>query len=293
MNSASTVPRHAFFSLIATTFLLLTIVHLPAQAAGDVGDGERFQKTFALSSGGTVDVSNDRGKTTIEGWDKEQVVVDVVKHFEGSASNRDEWMRGTEVRFENSSSRVQVKVVLPEHYCWGYCDWRGGVDLTVHVPRRVQLELQGDRTDISVASVESDMRVRADRGSIMIQRLVGGIRINSDRASVRIRDVEIRNELDIHTDRADIEFEGTGLAKGGTLEADRGNVVVRLPSNVKLQVEVSSSRRSQFHSDFPMMTSGTWGEGKVHGSINGGGPTLHLKNDRGSVSLERALAASI
>jgi hypothetical protein len=293
MNSSVASPRRIFLSLIATTFLLVTVVHFPALAAADVGDGERFQRTFTLASGGSVDVSNDRGKTIIEGWDKEQVVVDVVKHFEGSSSNRDEWMRGTEVRFENTPSRVKVKVVLPEHYCFGYCDWRGGVDITMHVPRRVQLELAGDRTEISVASIEGDLKASLDRGSIAVQRLVGGIRINSDRATVRIHDVDIRNDLDVRADRADIDFEGTGLTKGGTFEADRGNVVVRLPSNVRLQVEVASSRRSSFHSDFPMVTSGGWREGTVRGSINGGGPTLRLKTDRGSVYLEKGLAASL
>jgi hypothetical protein len=286
--------RRSHLILILATSVLLAGIPVIAQTASDPNAGdERFQRTFTLHSGGAVVISNDRGKTVIEGWDKDQVVVDVVKRFEhGSDSERAAWMRETQVRFSNDPSRVQINVELPHRLCMTSCNWNAGVDLTLHVPRRVQLDLQSDRGGIGVASIEGNLRIRSDRGSIDIDHVTGGIHVTADRGSVRMRDVDARGALDVRVDRGNIEFQGS-LTQDGNLASERGNILVRLPENVKLQLEVAQDRRSHFRTDFPVSTSGSFGSGTVRGSINGGGPTLRMRAGRGSVSLEKSNRAII
>jgi hypothetical protein len=259
-----------------------------AQDKGAAGDTEVVQRTLTLKSGGSVAVENDRGTTTIDGWDKEQVSIDAVKHFEGDSKLRDQWLRETEVRIENTAQQVRVKVVRPNNFCIGYCNYRGWVDVTLRVPRRVALDLSSDRTMTKVRDIQGDVHVSGDRSEIRLQSIVGAIRVNSDRGPVYLRDVEILNNLEIKTDRAPIEIYATKLSAGGHLQTDRAAITLRMPANTAINLEVDRDRRSSFHTDFPLSTSGNIsGYGRLHGSINGGGPTLHLETDRGSINLEK------
>jgi hypothetical protein len=186
-----------------------------------------------------------------------------------------------------------VKVVRPNNFCVGFCNFRAWVDVTVHVPRRVSLNVASDRTPTKISNVQGDVHINGDRSQLELRGVSGGIHINSDRGPVFLRDVEINNGVDIKTDRAAIELYATRFAGGGRLQTDRAPITVRMPENTAVTVEVDRDRRSSFHSDFPMSTSGNLsGFGRLHGTINGGGPTLRLETDRGSISLEKGPAAS-
>lgn len=98
----------------------------------------------------------------------------------------------------------------------------------------------------------------------------------------------MRDSIDINTDRAAVEVYATHFSASGRLETDRAPITLRLPSDTALSLEVENDRRSSFHSDFPMTTNGNFtGRGTLRGTINGGGPTLHMQTDRGSISLQK------
>ena len=278
--------RH--FSLAAIVLLLLNVSAALAQDKGPAGDTERIAKSFPIKSGGEVRVENDRGSTTIDAWDKDEVSVEAVKHYEGDSSMRDRWLRETEVRLENTASYVSVKVVRPNMFCVGYCNYRAWVDVTIKAPRKMSLNLSSDRTSTRVSDIQGAIRITGDRSSIDLRNTVGSLHIRSDRGTVNLRDVDVRDSVDISTDRAPIEVYATHFSAGGKIESDRSSITVRLPSNTALNLEVQNDRRASFHSDFPMTTNGNFsGRGTMHGTINGGGPTLHMSTDRGSISVQK------
>src|SRR3569832_369022 len=87
--------------------LILNAAAVLAQDRGPAGDVERIQRSLPLKAGGEVRVDNDRGSSIIDAWDKDEVSIDAVKHFEGGdAQMRDRWLRETEVRIENTASYV-------------------------------------------------------------------------------------------------------------------------------------------------------------------------------------------
>ncbi len=278
--------RH--ISFVAFALLLLNVPVLMAQDKGPAGDTERIARSFPIKSGGEVRVENDRGTTTIDAWDKDEVSVEAVKHYEGDSSMRERWLRETEVRLENTASYVSVKVVRPNMFCVGYCNYRGWVDVTIKAPRKMSLNLSSDRTTTRVSDIQGAIRITGDRSTIDLRNTAGSLHIRSDRGPVNLRDVDVRDSIDISTDRAPIELYATHFSAGGRLETDRALITLRLPSNTAVNVEVENDRRSSFHSDFPMTTNGNFsGHGTVRGTINGGGPTLHMQTDRGSISLQK------
>jgi hypothetical protein len=273
--------------------LLLTCVVLIAVVAGaQATEPERYTKTFPLSSGGALSVRNDRGRISVEGWDKKEVVVDVYKHFEGEnvgvGPDRESWMRQATVEFDASASRVDVRVHRPENFCIGYCNYRGWIDLTIHAPRSLRLDIVQDRAPVEVSAIEGSVTVRTDRAPVRLERITGGVRVHSDRSPIVLRDIKATQPVEIENDRADIELENVTFGGGGSLSTDRASIRARLPESTALTLDVQRDRRSSFHSDFPIATSGNvLGDGALRGSINGGGPTLRLRTDRGTIHLER------
>src|ERR1051325_10763099 len=98
-----TILRTMFLAVFVA--LLLNTTAMPAQDKGPAADTQRIQRTLPLKAGGELRVENDRGSTTIDAWDKDEISIEAVKHFEGGdTAMRDRWLRETEVRIDNTSS---------------------------------------------------------------------------------------------------------------------------------------------------------------------------------------------
>ena len=280
------IARALFLTMFVA--LLLNTTAMPAQDRGPAGDLERVQRTVPLKSGGELRVENDRGSTTIDVWDKDEVSIEAVKHFEGGdTAMRDRWLRETEVRIENTSSFVGVKVARPNNFCMGWCNYNAWVDVKIWAPRKLALNVSSDRTTTRISGVQGAMHITGDRSTIDVRNTSGSVRIRSDRGSINLRDVDVRDSIDISSDRAAVDIYATHFAAGGKLSSDRAPITLRIPSDTALNVEVENDRRSAFRSDFPMTTNGSFGRGTMRGTINGGGPTLRMQTDRGTISLQK------
>ena len=293
MASTSLSPAFRFFNRFSAV-LLVVLAGCAFDYAQDKGAdlGDRTERSFKLNSGGKVAIDHDRGSITLDGWEKNEVWVAVVKHYEGDSQYRDQWMRETQVTFDSQPDHLRVRVERPTwHVCFTGCNFHAWVDLTLHVPRHVALEMTVDRNHVRASGLEGDIHIDADRSPIDLRDISGGFHIVSRRGAVAMRDVQAPGGLNVQMERADVEIEGSRLTQGGEVHADRGSVRLRLPESEKLSVEVERDRRSNFHTDFPLQFSGNLsGYGRMRGQINGGGPTLRLSADRGSINLEKTFA---
>ncbi len=250
----------------------------------------KFQRTFQLAPNGRLLVDNYKGKISIEGWDRKQVVVDVYKNFEGRDTDRKSWMSETDVRFFNESNRLEVDVKYPDHW---YSDWfdnnghyTGSVELTIHAPRQVNLELRGHKPEMRVSSVQGNIEIKSYKSPIVIESTVGAIRINTYKDTVRLTNIDLRGRLDLRMYKGEALVDLKGMGDGADLETSKGQLVVRLPETEGLSLEVEGGRRVSFHSDFPIATEVNSGY-LVRGTINQGGPRVRLHTQKGSISLEK------
>ncbi len=162
------------------------------------------------------------------------------------------------------------------------------VDLEIQVPRRVNLDLHGYKPDIKISSVQGEIRIKSYKSPMTIESTTGAIHIETFKDVIRLKNIAARGELDIHSYKAETEIDAKSLEGTATLETSKGSIVLRVPQDLGLDVDFAGGRRSGFHTDFPLttQTSGRL-EHDVRGSINGGGAHIHLRTDKGSVSLER------
>ncbi len=287
------------FRLLA---LALVTIGLAAAALGQSSEPpaqqEKFQRTFTLGSGETLAVDNYKGTIHVTGSNTNQVVVNVVKRFEGSDSDRKWWMENTKVDFSSDSGRVEVKVRYPSQSwsCWlcglEHGDYTAQVELEIQAPRQTNLEVESYKPDIKISSLNGDIRIKSYKSPMMIDSTTGSIRIDTYKDSIRLKNVTVRGALEVKSYKADAEIDARSLGGSADLENSKGTIVLRVPQDTGLTVDFQGGRRSSFRSDFALNAEAGSGFGHgVRGTINNGGASVRLRTEKGSVELRKLSAA--
>jgi hypothetical protein len=269
---------------LALTGVLLLVLPAAAQQTED-----HFQRSFAIQPGGTLTIDNHKGMIRVTGGDGGQVVVNVLKKFEGTDQDRRWWMANTDVHFTNSANRVEVSVEYPSCNCccnWNsHDDYEASVELTIQVPRKINVELQGHKPVMKVSGTDGDIHVSSHKSPIEIAGTTGAIRIETFKETVQLKDVTIRGALDLQISKGEVVIAAKSLGDRVNLETEKGNIVLRVPSKTPMTVDYSGGRRSSFRSDFAIATEAGSGN-SIRGTVNGGGTQVHLRSEKGSIALE-------
>lgn len=252
---------------------------------------DHFQRSFNVQPGATLGVDNHKGLIRVTGSDTNQVTVNVLKRFDGSSKDRAWWMSNTHVNFTNSPDRVEVSVKYPTCDCsnssWNAHDeYEAAVELTIQVPRKVNVELKGHKPAMNISGINGDIRITSYKSPIELQSTSGAIHIQTFKETVQLKDVSIRGVLDVQMTKGEASVEAKNLGERVNLETGKGSIVLKVPENVGMNLDYSGGKRSNFHSDFAIAAE-TGSGSAVRGTINGGGTQVHLRSEKGSISLEK------
>jgi hypothetical protein len=284
--------RFPHSAVLAFALVCLAVSALAGQDTTSGQQPERFQRSFALQSGGTLRVDNYKGTIHVTGSNTNQVVVNVWKRFEGgSEADRKEWMENTKINFSNDSGRVSVKVEYPNWscvFCWADHEFTASVELEIQVPMKTNLDLDGYKPDIKIDSLQGDIRIKSYKAPMTIESTTGAIHIDTYKDTIRLRNVAVRGELNVKSYKAETQIDARSLLGTANLQTDKGSILLRVPQDIGLEIDFSGGRRSGFRSDFPLaaQTGNRLGR-EVRGTINGGGAHIILRTDKGSVTVEK------
>jgi hypothetical protein len=275
-------------SVLLATLTICAFAQTPDSQPQDA----HFTRSFNANPGGSLVVENYKGTIHVTGTSSNQVKVTVDKKFEGSDKDRKWWMENTRVSFDSESSRVRVKVDYPNNNCILSCnedehsDYTGWVELTIEVPRKSNLDIDGYKPEIKLASLDGDIHIKSYKAPIDIASTVGGIDISTYKESVHLHDVSIRGNLGLKMEKGEATIEARNLGKEAEIETGKGNVVIRIPRSAGLTIDYSGNRRASFHSDLPVSSTAGFRSDEMRGTINGGGTPLRLRTEKGSISIE-------
>lgn len=174
------------------------------------------------------------------------------------------------------------------------------ISYEIEVPAECKVRSRSDSGSQVIEGVKGRVEAAADSGSLEIANIGGPVQAETDSGSIRLRTIQsgatakadsgsvhalgIAGAVDVHTDSGSVEVEQSapGAVRVGT---DSGSVSVRLPSGGGYDVSaVSDSGRVE--SDLALTVRGTVGRNKLHGVLRGGGNTLAITTDSGSIHLK-------
>jgi hypothetical protein len=274
--------------------------------------------SFAVKPGGTLTFDSDLASVEITTSESETLRAEFVREFKVSTAQEADALRqkldvqmtktGNDVkvtvrwagdRHDTERQKVQVsfRIAMPRKF---NLDLRtvgsgriGDLDGTVKaVMRGGSLQLRNvtgpvtARTDggsIGVRDIDGDFDATSNGGSIAAARVNGKVMVRANGGSITI---------DECTDSIDARAAGGSVAAylskqpraDSKLIADAGNVELRLPESIAVNIDASCSA-GRLSSDFSLL--GHRDEEHWRGTINGGGPLVMVRASAGNIVIRK------
>jgi hypothetical protein len=193
-------------------------------AASVTASAQDFQKSYSISAGGQVRISNISGDVSLSGYDGEAIVVKATK------KGRDSEL--VEIEDRSSGARVDLSVKYPKNH--NHTD--ASVDFEIQVPRSVAYEF--DR----IASVSGDVAVKGVNGKVHAASVSGDVHVGGITGSVNAASVS-----------GDVNVQINGLEGMEDMKFDSvsGDVNVNLPAALDADVEITTLS-GEIETNFPI-----------------------------------------
>jgi hypothetical protein len=134
------------------------------------------------------------------------------------------------------------------------------------MPRTARLTIRDHRSKTEISDLQGALDLETHRGTAHVRGLSGPLRVD--------------------THRGDIQIEFASFTGNSSVTTHRGTIELSMPTSARFDLETDLGRHASIHSDFPMVTrtAGRSGQ-KLHGSVNGGGPSLSVDAYRGEIRI--------
>jgi hypothetical protein len=203
--------------------------------------------------------------------------------------------------------------------CLEYARWLRNLEIRVTVPAQLSTELRTRGGSISVGDLKGEVIARTSGGSLHFGRIEGPVNGETSGGSITL--IAARGRAILHTSGGSIHIEDTAGevnadTSGGSIQISRttgrvvartsggsitigqassavdaftsgGGISVTMASNAAFQLDASTSG-GNVHSDFTVIGAvNDTGRNSLRGTVNGGGPLLHLRTSGGGIRIHR------
>ncbi|HEV7858764.1 MAG TPA: DUF4097 family beta strand repeat-containing protein [Pyrinomonadaceae bacterium] len=255
-------------------FVLLSIfLGLATGAAGQSGQEMRdeFHQTYPLAANGRVSLENINGAIRINGWDRNEVRVDAVKH--GYTRER---LDDAQIVVDAGSDAIHIRT----RYSDENLEFNNDTDRRHNNPASVDYTLSLPRN----ARVES---VEVVNGSIEIEGVTNDVIASSVNGPVRAHGLSGEARLSTVNGPVEVSFDRLG-DKSISLSSVSGPLTLTIPSDANAQLK-ANSLSGRISNDYGLPVSdGDYVGHELSGVLGKGGPRIKLNNVSGSISIRRA-----
>jgi hypothetical protein len=152
---------------------------------------EEVKSSEPVKAGSVVRVTNYRGEVSIVPEDTAEVRVVVKKTVRAmNDADAEGFAKSTVVQVISVPSGFEVKPEIKhEHYR------RVRLDMEIHVPRQVSVEVSTDRGGVQVNGIAGSVTANTVRGDVEIRSVGGEVRADLKGGNVRIQDVKGRVQI--------------------------------------------------------------------------------------------------
>ena len=243
-------------------------------AAGELE--KQVNRTVPLAADGRLIVETEKGSLRVSGWDRPEVEIRARIEDQSYFLRDPEAVRETDVKIDASPGSVRVKSDYSRlrGQGWGvlglfsFVIESPAVHYTIRMPRTARLKIKDYRSETEVWDLKSDLEMETYRGSVDVRGLEGAVEFKSYRGLARIK--------------------MAAPPRNVRLETYRGDITLSLPRESGFQLDSNLGRHAGLYSDFqiPTRVGSRWAKA-YRGAVNGGGPRLFVKSERGTVRLRR------
>ena len=217
------------------------------------------EKRFTVSGPTTLDLNTFDGSIQVRGWDRHEVLVEVVKRGRDQAIVDQITVSATQ---QNGTIKVDVpRPAMAEAISWGTSP---SASLVVTAPVEAALIARSGDGSITLTRLSGKIELRTDDGSIRITDVKGDLTARTGDGSVRAEAFE--GHADIETGDGSVRLDG--LLRGVRLDTQDGSVQVRVSSGSTMDSDWSvttgsGSMRVELPESFSTELDATTGDGRI------------------------------
>ena len=267
-------------------------------AAGSATAAERtLDRTFTVAPGGALVVDADGASVHVSGADANQVTVHM--KFRGS----DDDLAATKLDAVQNSDGVTVTMRHQEKRRWfNWGSWNSSGYIEVTVPRNYRVGVRTGGGDIQLADTTAPARLNTSGGDVTAKNVTanvelrtsgGGIHaenikgdVDADTSGGDVRLLNVDGKIRGNTSGGSVRVSLVGANRGITATTSGGDIEVTLPRATTGNVEATTSG-GDISSDLPLTTN-SQKEGRLEGTMNGGGQPIDAHTSGGSIRLRAA-----
>jgi hypothetical protein len=267
------------FAGLAGLVLASGIAAVPAAAQG--AESREIHRAVALDDRGTVVLRTFKGSIVVEPWDEPRA--EVFARIEadttcGSDAQQAERVRRTEVDFESSPTRLEVRsnyddlkdfASIPYHVD-GFdatCSAHPFIHYRLRVPRTAKLDIEDHKSRIAIDGMRADARISTHKGTVDVKAHDGA--------------------LDLTTHKGNVHVAFARLGGPSRLETYKGDIEISMPKSAGYDLDARVERAGMLEAGFPLDETIVNRRERVYDQkVNGGGPLLTLTTRSGSIRIK-------
>src|SRR5579864_4929821 len=228
---------------------------------------EEFHQTYAITSGGRIELDNINGPVHISSWDRNEVKVDAVKY-----ADTKERLDEAKIEIESGKDSLSIRTKYPDHNNWNWGSHRNpaGVEYTLTVPRGARLD-----------------EIKLINGGLDIAGMSGEVRASCINGRLEAHELSGRAELSTINGRLEAKFD---QLNGQSIELNsvNGSVDLTIPSDSNAEIEANTVSGG-INNDFGLHVNHHNFVGHdLRGELGSGGAHIRLQNVNGRVEIRHA-----
>jgi hypothetical protein len=216
-----------------------------------------FRQSFALGPGGRVLIQNLYGDVSITAWDREEVLVEAIKHCTDPRR-----MDDARVIVEPSAAGLSIHTV----YTGTDAEHPASVEYRIMVPRRANLD-----------------QIKLVNGGLSISGVAGPVKASSVNGSIHADKLEGQAELSTVNGKLDAAFQRVSASAPIYLSSVNGPIKLSLPAGAGASVN-AHNLSGGIESDVGKVSRADDGH-DLHALVNHGGAQVQVHNINGGISI--------
>ena len=254
--------------------LMLVLVSVAVAARAD-----EWKKDYSLTGTPEVQVESGDGGIEVKSWERQSISARVITEGYQIGPGH------VRIDEHQDGNNVQISVHAPHMMFFGF--GHHSIRIELMVPRQSNLNLHSSDGHIALEQVRGTLRLDSGDGRIEGRNLDGSLRARTSDGAIRVQGRF--DNLELHTGDGHIEAEiaaRSRLSSSWSVSTSDGSVQLRLPADLSADLDARTGD-GHIRLDLPVTVSGSFGQNKVRGKINGGGAVLEVRTGDGNITLER------
>ena len=229
---------------------------------------EEFHQTYAITSGGRIELDNINGPVHISSWDRNEVKVDAVKR-----ADTKERLDEAKIEIDSGKDYLSIRTKYPDHnnnWNWGSHNNPASVEYTLTVPRTASLD-----------------EIKLINGALDLTGITGEVRASCINGRLEAHDLSGRAKLSTINGRLEARFAQLS-GQDVELNSVNGSLELTIPSDSNAEVDASTVSGG-IGNDFGLHVNDHRFVGHdLRGELGKGGSHIRLSDVNGRIEIRHA-----